>query len=70
MKIAGLRWGLLIVAVIAAALAVFKGMTAPRITAAAAGGILWAVLSRRQARRLDRDRLGLPARSGPGQRRF
>lgn len=58
-----LRWLFLIAALANAGACALFGLTPARAAAAAASGLLWALLSRRKARSLDREVLGVPPRA-------
>jgi len=58
-----LRWLFLIAALANAGACLYSGLTPPRAAGAAAFGLLWAFLSRRKARSLDREVLGVPPRA-------
>lgn len=62
MRDALLRLILLLAALVAAALCVFLGATPLRLSLAFACGLASVFLSRRKARSIDRDRVGLPPR--------
>lgn len=62
MRSAPLRWALFLAFLAAAARCVLSGATPLRLGFAVACGLAWAVLSRRKARSIDRDRMGLPQR--------
>lgn len=62
MRDALLRWTLFLAALVASARCVLSGATPLRLGFAFACGLAWAVLSRRKARSIDRDRMGLPQR--------
>jgi len=56
MKLDVLRWIFLPVAVVAALVMLFKGVTPGRLATAASCALAWYGLSRRKVRSLDRDR--------------
>ncbi len=69
MRLSGLRWLLLPVAVVAGGLCVFSGLTLVRAAAAVVCGLGWYRLSRAKVRSLDREALGiLPRRQRRGPR--
>ena len=58
-----LRWLFLALALASAAASVLFGLTPARAAAGAACALLWVLLSRRKARSLDREVLGVPPRA-------
>ena len=58
-----LRWIFLLAALAGAGRCAFSGTTPERAGFAAACGLLWYLLSRRKARSLDREVLGVPPRA-------
>ncbi|MDE2491137.1 MAG: hypothetical protein KGM24_09830 [Elusimicrobia bacterium] len=59
-----LRWALLAVSAAAALLCVVRGLTPGRALVVVSTGTVWYLLSRRKALSLDREKLGIPPRSG------
>lgn len=58
-----LRWLFLLLALAGAGACLVFGLTPQRAAAGAACALLWALLSRRKARSLDREVLGVPPRA-------
>lgn len=58
-----LRWLFLAAALAGAGACALFGVTPARAAASAACGLIWVLLSRRKARSLDRQFLGLPPRA-------
>jgi len=58
-----LRWLFLVLALASAAACFLFGLTPDRFAVGAACALLWMLLSRRKARSLDREVLGVPPRA-------